>query len=271
MSAPTIPPIALIQKAWTKPDSPGTRPPATAPLARSTAPICAPITPPTMRMTVFMPFATPVSEGSTESTISLGIAANANPIPRPQTANQVATWPAEPWNSAMPAAPSATSSMPATSGLRDPISAAQDARDRPAQEHGGGRRQDPHAGHRHGRPEPIVGERRQIRRQPAGQLEELRQDHPRHVERKTRDQRRQVGEQHRTARQHAHVDHRLWDTKLHHAPDDEQHGGRGEQTQDGGGSPAPCLALGACQEQRDERGGQERRARDVHARPGADR
>ena len=88
--------------------------------ASSTAPTWAPMTPPTVRTTVFMPVATPVSVGRTLSTISLGMTANANPMPTPQKMNAMAGCQGSACQVAMPAEPSATRSIPVTSGTRSP-------------------------------------------------------------------------------------------------------------------------------------------------------
>ena len=88
--------------------------------ASTTAPICAPTTPPTVRTTVFMPVATPVSVRSTASTISLGMAANAKAMPQAGTMKASDTCQGSSCHIASAAQPSATMSIPATSGRRDP-------------------------------------------------------------------------------------------------------------------------------------------------------
>ena len=59
------------RKVNVKPFSAGSAVPLTVKLVRNAADIWAPIVPPTVRMTVFMPIATPVTCGETASTISL--------------------------------------------------------------------------------------------------------------------------------------------------------------------------------------------------------
>ena len=87
---------------------------------RIAAPIWPPITPPTVRMTVFIPVATPVSEWRTVATISVAIAANANVTPTlirhiPATSCHGCSWKA-----AIVPIPAAASSIPVTSGSREP-------------------------------------------------------------------------------------------------------------------------------------------------------
>ena len=49
------------------------------------APIVLPTEPPTVRITVFMPVATPVCSGRTASTMRFAREANASPMPAPRT------------------------------------------------------------------------------------------------------------------------------------------------------------------------------------------
>ena len=71
--------------AAVKPASVGSAAPTTVPVMRL-APICDPTEPPTVRITVFMPVATPVCSGVTTSTMRLASAAKARPMPAPSSA-----------------------------------------------------------------------------------------------------------------------------------------------------------------------------------------
>jgi hypothetical protein len=63
----------------------GSAVPTTVP-AMTLAPIVEPTEPPMLRMTVFMPVATPVWSGRTASTMRFASEANASPIPIPSSA-----------------------------------------------------------------------------------------------------------------------------------------------------------------------------------------
>ena len=70
-------------KAISNPASVGSAVPTTVP-AITLAPIWLPTEPPSERITVFMPVATPVWSGRTASTIRFASEANASPMPIPR-------------------------------------------------------------------------------------------------------------------------------------------------------------------------------------------
>jgi hypothetical protein len=105
----------------------------------------------------------------------------------------------------------------------------------------------------------------------AGGLDEIGDQDERAQHREAARYRDQVRQQHRPVREHSHVDHRLGYAQLDDPPGDAQDDGSGEQPDDGRRAPAPVLALGQREQQRDERAREEQRAGDVDPRRRLDR
>ena len=210
-----------------------------------------------------MPLATPVSEGATASDTSRGMAANEKPIPMPQITKQADTWSGVAWKRAIIAGPDAEQDHPGDQRQAGAVEAPDVAGHRPRDHDDRRGGQDPQARDRHGGAEAVVAQRGQVGRQAARQLEEAGQDDPGHVQAEAGQQRGEVGEQHRAARQHPHVHHRLEHPQLHDPPDDEEDHRADQQAQHGGRTPAPALALGDADQQRDQATRQEQGARDV--------
>ena len=99
-----------------KADSAGTDDEPIVCAVRSAAPTWPPMTDPTIRTTVFMPVAIPISRASTLSAIRATIVAKAAPTPRPSSALESTTCQGSSWANASRRAANATIVIPAASG-----------------------------------------------------------------------------------------------------------------------------------------------------------
>src|SRR5215207_10017320 len=111
---------ALIQNAVVNAASCGMPSGSIVSAVKIAAPTCPPMTPPIVRMTVFIPVATPVSVGRTAVTMMFAIAAKVIGMPRPKTSIAATTCHGSSCHSASIMRPIVASVIPMLSGHFDP-------------------------------------------------------------------------------------------------------------------------------------------------------
>ena len=162
---------------------------------------CPPSAPPRVRITVFMPVATPVWLDGTAWTMRLPSAANARPMPIPSSDAEISMSYGWPWATASQPNATPVIALPAISAVFDPNRWASRPANGPEHGHPGRGRHQVQARDDDRGAEPEPGARRQ--------LGELREDDERRVHPGAEQKRDQVRRPHAADPHHRHVDQRL--------------------------------------------------------------